>query len=968
MLDLGMALDTDLGIDSIKRVEILSALQERLPEAPTVRPEHLGTLHTLQQVADFLAGADISSEPRPVENNQPTPATCQQGPATSRVAEVLLEVVAEKTGYPADMLDLGMALDTDLGIDSIKRVEILSALQERLPEAPMVRPEHLGTLQTLHQVADFLAASRAAEPSPPVRPVPSSPDSPAIPSWDAPRLNRSVLVTTPLDDAEPKPAIQLAPGSEIWVAGEDAPLSAAVAACLTERGLRPTVLPCTSLRERPAPPALAGVILLAPRIAVEHDFLRDALLVVRQAAGALRAAGSRAAALLATVSHLDGRFGLESIDPDRRPLDGGLAGLAKTAAREWPEVACKAIDLGSDFPSVAAAATAIVEELLLAGPVEVGLSHAGRWTLELRPDADAREYGPPVFTAGDVIVVSGGARGVTAEAAVALAEAYHAILVLLGRSPEPQPEPEWLVPLAGEAEIKRALVLQANGNASLKLVGEQYREVAAAREVRRTLERIAAAGGRGIYRQVDVRDAAAVDETIASVRRQVGPARGLVHGAGVLADTRIEDKTEAQFDRVYQTKVAGLENLLAALQEDDLRALVLFSSSTARFGRVGQVDYAIANEVLNKLGRREARRHSGCHVVAVNWGPWDGGMVTSGLKKVFESENVGLIPPEAGGRFLVQELQRRDGAVEVVVLAPEPAAGVISAASRPLPLAFERVLHRADHPVLESHQLAGRPVVPVALLIEWLAHAALHHNPGLLFHGCDNLRIFRGIILEGDAPTIRLGAGKAQRRDGLLVAPVEVRSRQAHGREVLHARADVLLAAALPPAPTAHDPPAAPPYLRPVAEVYRDLLFHGPRMHGLLSIGVLGPAGVSAESAAAPPPSSWLAQPLRQKWLADPLILDASFQLMVLWSLQQQGAGSLPCAIAEYRQYRRAFPAAGARLLVHIRHAAPSSAVADIDYLDAAGALIARIHGYECVADAALERAFGRRPPAPSEV
>ena len=51
----------------------------------------------------------------------------------SAVQAVLVEVVSEKTGYPAEVLEPGMQLDADLGIDSIKRVEILAALQERLP-------------------------------------------------------------------------------------------------------------------------------------------------------------------------------------------------------------------------------------------------------------------------------------------------------------------------------------------------------------------------------------------------------------------------------------------------------------------------------------------------------------------------------------------------------------------------------------------------------------------------------------------------------------------------------------------------------------------------------------------------------------------------------------------------------------------------------------------------------------------
>ncbi|MFL5327828.1 MAG: beta-ketoacyl synthase N-terminal-like domain-containing protein [Gemmataceae bacterium] len=147
MLDLDMGLDADLGIDSIKRVEILSALQERLPKTPSVPPDRLGSLQTLRQVVELLdqtAGVSDAVE-APLANSH-----------ADELTDTLLAVVAEKTGYPTAMLDLDMGLDADLGIDSIKRVEILSALQERLPDTPAVPPERLGSLQTLRQVVDLL--------------------------------------------------------------------------------------------------------------------------------------------------------------------------------------------------------------------------------------------------------------------------------------------------------------------------------------------------------------------------------------------------------------------------------------------------------------------------------------------------------------------------------------------------------------------------------------------------------------------------------------------------------------------------------------------------------------------------------------------------------------------------------------------------------------------------------------------
>src|SRR6185369_8901708 len=155
MLDLDMGLDSDLGIDSIKRVEILSAIQEKLPDAPLIGPEHLGSLQTLGEIASFLgAGATVNATavaavPAPAAN------------AGADAATALLAVVSEKTGYPVEMLDLDMGLDSDLGIDSIKRVEILSAIQERLPDAPLIGPEHLGSLQTLGEIAGFLAGNSA---------------------------------------------------------------------------------------------------------------------------------------------------------------------------------------------------------------------------------------------------------------------------------------------------------------------------------------------------------------------------------------------------------------------------------------------------------------------------------------------------------------------------------------------------------------------------------------------------------------------------------------------------------------------------------------------------------------------------------------------------------------------------------------------------------------------------------------
>ncbi|HEY7154563.1 MAG TPA: SDR family NAD(P)-dependent oxidoreductase [Gemmataceae bacterium] len=980
MLELDMALDADLGIDSIKRVEILSALQERLPQAPAIKPEHLGTLHNLRQIAAFLSNGDTADSP-PISPTSLPPPTSEASKTTDeeQVRTVLLEVVAEKTGYPTEMLELDMALDADLGIDSIKRVEILSALQERLPQAPAIKPEHLGTLHNLRQIAAFLAGSSNGHVAD--KKVTDKHDekvsgtfSEKVPDTFSNSIERSILRAVPLVKESARQSIRLQAGAEIWIATGDVELSAALNQRLRTLGYRSHCLSVAALREMERPPTLGALVIVANRQPVDDVFLKNALFGLQHAGPALRAGGRPDDALFVTVSRLDGAFGLGELDAGRDPLDGGLAGLTKTTGHEWPNVHCKALDLADDFASPEEAAAAIVEEMLLAGPDEVGLTRDRRYILEriVQPLATSTET---PFQPGDVIVLSGGARGVTAEVAVALARAFRPTLVLLGRTPEPSAEPDWLAALTSEAEIKRELGSRANGSASIKRIGEQYRLVCAQREIRRTLARIEAAGARAFYRAVDIRDADAIGAVLTSLCQQLGvPVRGIIHGAGVLADARVEDKTPEQFERVYATKIAGLQALLRAVEPDELRALVLFSSSTGRFGRAGQVDYAIANEVLNKLAQQQARRLPRCRVVSVNWGPWDGGMVTPPLKKVFEQEGIGLIPLEAGANYLVEELRSLPGgAVEVVLLAAgsapsmtndaAPSNGMASVAtSQSLPNAFERVLERAAHPVLESHILDGRPVLPTVLILEWLAHGALHQNPGLVFHGCNDLRILHGVILDGDAaPALRVDAGKAVKRDGFFVAPVELRGMRGDGREVLHARAEIVLANQLPAAPTVATTPSYQLYTRTPEEIYQDLLFHGPDLHGIEQIEGCGEGGILARVRSAPPPVEWIHCPLRQRWLADPLALDCSFQMMVVWSQELHDAPSLPCHIARYRQYQRTFPPAGVRVVVRVTRDSDLHALADIDYLDERGQLVARLEGYECIIDPALRRAFARQ-------
>ncbi len=988
MLEMDMELDSDLGIDSIKRVEILSVLQEELPEAPPIKPEHLGSLKTLRQIVEFL------STGKNIEESQKSAAPEKAGSETeplslpeqthSNIGTILLEVVSDKTGYPVEMLEMDMELDSDLGIDSIKRVEILSVLQEKLPEAPNVKPEHLGSLKTLRRIVEFLSGTSAAltEEKPTVSPGPSSADETvtreifpetvlqhqALPNNS---IERFVLSLIRLDDDETRQKFSISQGARIWITEEDSGLALLLKDRLHSLDYRPELISLTDLNDMERPSILGGLIILSPAKNAGDELLKDSFKLLRMAGPGLRNAGKNGGSVLITVSRLDGTFGLTSLNGGNDPASGGLAGLLKTARHEWSEVHCKALDLSGDFENPVNACSAVVDEMFLDGPLEVGLSKKGRCNLQLLPAPLAKPASPPFaegpLSKGDAVIITGGARGITAEIAAELSGAFKPTLVLLGRSNEPGPEPDWLATLATEAEIKKALIERAGEKPSLNEIEKQHRAIIANRDLLRNIARIEAAGAKVIYRSVDIRDSGKLRSAIKEVREHVGPIRGLIHGAGVLADRLIEDKTDEQFDLVYSTKVTGLRSFLDILDLDDLKVMVLFSSFTGRHGRSGQADYAAANEVLNKFAQQQSRLLPNCRVVSVNWGPWNGGMVTPSLKKVFEKEGVALIDLKAGAGYLVREISTNpDGPVEVVVMGNNPhehhkEKSLSASETSPLSMAFERRLDIEDYPFLQSHVLNGRPVLPVALIIEWISHGALHGNPGLRFIGFDNLRILKGIILDRKNPcTIRVMAGRAVKKDPFRMVPVELTSTDGNGREYVHARAEIVLGSTLPKGNATITGVSHPPYPLDRKELYNsDLLFHGPHLQGIRQVEGCSRKGIVASVSTAPAPAEWIKNPLRNTWLADPLVLDSAFQMMILWSFEMNEVGALPCFAGSFRQFQPVFPKQGVRIVIGVKRDSEHRALADIEFIDpVTGNLIARMESYECVMDASLNCAF----------
>jgi acyl carrier protein/NAD(P)-dependent dehydrogenase (short-subunit alcohol dehydrogenase family) len=1009
-----MRLDEDLGIDSIKRVEILSAVQELFPDLPNLEADAVGTVQTIAEIAALLLPAPELATPAfaaatatssdastsSLADIEPLAMATHRGDESQDTGLQIRQVIADKTGYPAEMLDINMQLDVDLGIDSIKRVEIFSILQEQFPHAPMGEPAAMASLQSIGDIVDYLEGG--SEASAPVGnpgngtngsngsnggnggalgcpidtpPAPAYATQMALPTGTGnleQGLHRLLVSSVPIEAAS-RDSLQMPADAVIGIVAEDTPLADALRLAFERRGVFSKLI---HSQQKQLEETVTGLLIISPTY-VSTETLGQIFSQLREYGPQLQRAATRGPAILAAVSRLDGQFGFgvqQGAAQIDQALSAGLGGMLKTAAREWVDVHCKSIDIAPRWDTQQQLADAIVDECLLGGPLEVGLSQRGPISLELAAaDLPSLAANSELLKRSELVLVSGGARGISAAIAIALAHRYQPTLLLIGRSPQAETEADWLRGLDEETAIKQAIHQHHADAKSPKEIERVYQHTLANREMLQTIATIEAHGAKAIYRSVDIRSAHELATTIDTVTDEYGPLRGIVHGAGVLADSLICDKTDQQFAAVLSTKCEGFINLLACLQDQAPAFIVACSSTTARLGRRGQADYAAANECLNKLSQQSASRYQDCKVLSVNWGPWDGGMVDARLKTVFAKEGVGLIPLEAGAHYLLEELQAAASltaaqAIEIFILGPTPNQSLSEpvfdsttdakiAPSATLQTCYSQEVSLASMPILGSHVINARAVVPVALIIEWLAHGALHASPGLRFVGLENFRLLKGITLDAaQSLTIQVLAGAIERqhtdqgfRESICM---ELRSgEQLHARAQIHL-ADAYLNAADPAAPVAR----AAYTRRPYAD---SLLFHGDQLQGISRIGGCDEHGISGESNVAPTPAHWIKAPLRTQWLSDPLVFDASFQMMILWAEHRYEHGSLPTSIGRLELYAP-FPASSVGIDVRLQDHQAHKASASIEFSDSHGSLIARIEDYECVIDGSLNASFAR--------
>jgi NAD(P)-dependent dehydrogenase (short-subunit alcohol dehydrogenase family) len=428
--------------------------------------------------------------------------------------------------------------------------------------------------------------------------------------------------------------------------------------------------------------------------------------------------------------------------------------------------------------------------------VEAGYIAGRRYIV--RPVAQPAETLPAIaIPSGGTVVVTGGARGVTAVVARELAKEHGLKLHLVGSSPLPEIPEAYRNLNDDELKEVRGIVMK-EALASGEKPADAWGRFEKALEIDKTLRSFADAGVQATYHACDVSNRKELAAVLDAVRAADGPITGIIHGAGFERASRFDKKQPEYVERTLAAKVDGAAALMDLTQNDPVMCFALFGSVSGRFGGVGQTDYCAANDMLAKMAAWYRLKRPSCRTACFHWHAWDdvGMAVRPESQHIRKLHDIRFMPSLEGTRHLLEELRIGLPEAEVVItelkadspavslpatavevqqaLASEAvqseAARAADAVAAPL---IDDVVERSDNHLvaemhldptqevfLTQHRYKGNPLLPVVVGIESLVEAALvlqgQQGPVISIR---NLEILNGLrFLKNDPQTARIRA------------------------------------------------------------------------------------------------------------------------------------------------------------------------------------------------------------------
>ena len=679
---------------------------------------------------------------------------------SSQITEYVLSVVAEKTGYPTEMLDLELDLEADLGIDTVKQAELFATIRTHygIPRREDLRLSEYNTLtKVIRFVKDGLVVLGAAPAE--TSPIPvleqSSPESET--SEKQINIRRRVpaaMIRPRLELCQPT-GIQLSAGMKVLVVGGESKLQTELIKALKK--LNVTVIGYTYADAEKANDA-DGIYFLAPMASgkdrsslgfdlAQSTFLSEALYKTVRSNNNLK--------FFVSATFMGGLAGIAG--EAAHPEQGIVSGFTKALAREREQLFAKSIDFQSSNSVKIVAERLIQETQHDPSNVEVGWENDLRFTFQLLDAPEAKNAKP--IQPGSVFLVTGGTAGIIAPVVRDLAQATKGKFILLGRT-ELNSEVEQLMKME-KADLQQTVrkMLEVEGvKATPAAIEARIERLSRTAKTSQLMQAVRDLGGQAEYIQCDITSEADVQGLVQSLQKKSQPVDIVLHAAGFEKSRKIKSKTSDEFNATIAAKVEGFQNLLNGLTKVGIQPsrFVLFSSVAGRFGNSGQTDYSAANDALNKLAWTQSKNNPVQQWLSIDWGAWDEvGMASRGnIPHLMELAGIEMMPARQAAQSVRKELEAGTSGEIVIsgllgnletpanvemgirledadaaLRAGSPIHNMLSHLSQFSPsgeVHLEVVLDPVKQPFLRDHQLNGVPVLPGVIGIEGFSVAAKH--------------------------------------------------------------------------------------------------------------------------------------------------------------------------------------------------------------------------------------------------
>ncbi len=733
MLDMDLDLEADLGIDTVKQAELFATVRTHygIPRREDLR---LVDYNTLSKVVQFILDsssqtapnateiapspapvaaealstpmpvkASIDSTRTPVPDMEGLPYGAMAGQNSNEIAAFVTDLVSQKTGYPAEMLDMDLDLEADLGIDTVKQAELFAAVRTHygIPRREDLR---LVDYNTLSKVVGFVQDSlknqaAAAPPSVSIEsgiaqstaaPAAETDEGQAVAAERGKEAPAAIRRRVPAPVLRPRldlcvpTGVKLEEGVKVLVVADKGKVADSLARRLRGRNVQVLLTPpqpienlIENLKIWQEPGPIHGIFYL-PALDPEPDLDTHTpeswqqLLAERVTPLYHLMREIRPEPFLVCATRLGGLHGYDGQKPPA-PSGGAVSGFAKALQMERAETFVKVVDFSEDETPAQVAIRLIDETLSDPGAVEIGWKGEQRFTVAMIERETADE--PFVLGEKPVFLVTGGSAGISAPVVIDLAQRTQGRFYLLSRTPLPAADNPDLTRLRTDRDgLKREWMLQMAQNGNKPTPAQIERRLSALERTAATLDAIRVveqAGGTARYLVCDVTDPDQVDKAVKAVADDEGSLAVILHVAGFEHSRRLESKPLEEFEGTITVKVNGFFNVYQALRRHKLqpKAWVMFTSVAGRFGNAGQTDYSAANDWLCKLSAALNSPSSGTKAVAIDWGAWaEVGMSARGyIPELMKRAGIDLIAPSEAAPWVYRELIRGHSGSEVIL-------------------------------------------------------------------------------------------------------------------------------------------------------------------------------------------------------------------------------------------------------------------------------------------------------------